>query len=274
MTVKRRNSVAVFGVGIGIGIVCVGCILMAGCGKRPVADKDEVIAYVNKDPIFASDLKREIAMRVRLDPTFKVTPESEAEQLDLIINRKLLIQEAMRKGLAREEKFVSTIKTFWEQTLIRDFAEAKQKDLQQYLFASEDDINDYYDKLSQRATFKVLKSRDRASIDKVYDDITKGIQRDLAWETIGPVSYDDITSSVLIKAFDMKGGETKKLEDALTYYIVTAVNKERIELGPLEQLRDDIEKRVISMKERGLFEEWFLKEKKKAEIKIVGRKLR
>jgi hypothetical protein len=75
---------------------------LSGCGKEGPPKKD-VVAYVNKEPITASELKREIALRLKAEPDFKVTPQTEREQLEVMISRKLIIQEAMEKGFAKEE---------------------------------------------------------------------------------------------------------------------------------------------------------------------------
>ena len=131
-------------------------LFLPGCGKREQFDKKDVIAYVNKEPILESELKRDIALKTRQDPMFKVTPETESEMLDNIINRKLLCQNAMEKGMAREPRFVNTIKSFWEQTLIRDFIDYKQKEFGEYTFVTEDEIKNYYDNLVKNGATESL----------------------------------------------------------------------------------------------------------------------
>jgi hypothetical protein len=121
-------------------------VFLTGCGSKE-AGKKEIVAYVNREPVLASELNRAIALKVRQDPAFRVTPEARAEMLDIIINRKLIIQKAMEAGLARQDKFVNTIKSFWEQTLVRDFIEYKQKAFGDYTFATEGEIKSYYDNL-------------------------------------------------------------------------------------------------------------------------------
>lgn len=242
-------------------------ISLYGCGKYGTSDKKDVIAYVNKDPIYKSDLKRDIALRVKLDPTFKISPETESDQLDTIIDRKLIVQYAMEKGLAREERFVNTVRTIWEHTLIRDFIDYKKKEFQDYLFATDDEIRRFYDNMSGKATFKVFKSKDKEKIDEAYriylkDKDTSG------WQVIGPIVYEDITSTMLIDAFEMDKGEVKRFEDELNYYLVEMAEKERIEIEPLGNLRSEIEKRIIAMKERRLFEDWLKERKRKSKITI------
>lgn len=238
-----------------------------GCGKRNTASDKDVIAYVNRDPIYKSDLKRDIALRAKFDPAFKLTPETEDDQLDAMINRKVIVQYAMEKGLAREERFVNAIRTIWEHTLIRDFIDYKKKELADYLFATEDDIKKYYENMSQKVTFKVFKTKDKRKIDEAYKKYLK--DKDTSgWQTVGPVAYDDITSMALLDAFEMQKDEVKKFEDEPSYYLVEVAEKERVELTPLETLKPDIEKRAIAMKEKRLFEDWLKERKRKANIKI------
>ncbi len=251
------------------------CLVLftAACGQRETKNTKNVIAYVNEEPIFADELSKSIALKERLEPMFKSGPEDELNQLDVIIEKKLILQAAVEKGLAREDRFVDTIRTFWEQTLIRDFIDSKKEEFQSAVVATDQEVKDYYSRLSRRVTFKVLKSRDRRVIDQAHERITKkgGSLDDKESSVVGPVGYDDITSSVLLKSFDLPLGGVMKAEDLPDYYLVTVINKEVVTLKPLETLRPQIIERVVAMKERQLFENWFKEKRAKAKIDIINR---
>ncbi len=254
-------------------VMLFGLIFLSGCAKYDLLNKKDVIAYVNKEPVLASELKRAIALRARQDPTFKVTPETEAEQLDTIINRKLIVQKAMDIGLAREDRFVNTIKSFWEQTLIRDFLEYKKKTFQDYLYATEDEIKKYYNGLSDRTTFKVIKSRYKSGIDDAYNKLAENKDFEMpSCETIGPVGCEDITSDVLRDAHKMPEGEFKTFEAPPYYYLIKVEKKEKVTVEPLETLKSEIEKRIIAQKEKTLLEDWLKEERKKSVIKILPKR--
>ncbi len=239
---------------------------LSACAKSPAKDKD-IVAYVNKDPIYRSDLKRDIALRAKFDPGFKLTPETESEQLDAMIDRKIIVKYAMKSGLAREERFVSTIRMIWEHTLIRDFIEYKKKQLQDYLFATDEDIKKYYENMSFKVIFKVFKTRDKALADAAY---TKHLNdKDASsWQLIGPIGYDDVGPIALLDAFEMGEGEVGRFTDEPNYYIIEVAGKEKLEIAPLESIKNEVEKRVISMKEKRLFEDWLKEEKKNSKIKV------
>jgi len=250
---------------------CLLLIILSSCDSRENAvGKKDIVAYVNSEPIFASDLKRSMALRARQDPLFKFTPETQSKQLDVIIDRKLMIQEAVDLGMAREEKFVNTIRTFWEQTLIRDFIDAKKVEFADYLFVAEDEVNEYYRHLGERVTFKVLKTRDQGKADRALTEVRSNPNaEDADWQVIGPISYGDIGSEILLGVFDLPIGEIKKIEEAPYFYVVRVVNRETVSLKSVDVLRPGIEKQVMALKERQLFESWLKAKRTSANIRIL-----
>ncbi len=75
--------------------------LLVGCGKaRPVAEKpaDKIIATVNGEPIYNKDLKLALALRLKNNPSFKVTPNTLKEQINLVIDERLALQHKQRSN--------------------------------------------------------------------------------------------------------------------------------------------------------------------------------
>lgn len=242
-------------------------ILLSACAKQGTDKQKDIIAYVNKEPIYGSELKREIAHKGRNDPAFKLNCEAQCDYLNNVIDRKLIVQAAMKKGLAEEERFVNTIKSFWEQTLIRDFIDYKKTQAQDYVYVSEEDINKYYNNLSKKVTFRVLRAASKHEADTLYKKYLK--DKDTQnWQTLGPLAYEDISSSVLLEAFELPEAQVKELSDGINYYLIEVVSREDIAIEPLEALKPEIEKRAAALKERSLFDEWLKEERKKADIKI------
>src|SRR3989338_1259688 len=82
-----------------------GCSRSLGSPKN--ADpNDKTILTVNGDRVTTQDVKRELAVRAAQDPSFKATPSVLNQQLEVIVNRRILIQEATKRRLAEEETFV------------------------------------------------------------------------------------------------------------------------------------------------------------------------
>ena len=129
-------------------------VTVLGCGKLPY-EKGRVIATINKEALYVADLKRDIALRMKSDPLFRITPKTLDTILDTLINRKLLIQEAKKKNLDQTDRFVNTIKIFWEQTLIRDLMLHKDKEVEEQVSVSEKEMRDFYASLAERGEIPV-----------------------------------------------------------------------------------------------------------------------
>jgi len=139
----------------------------AGCSRKS-NEREPVIATVNKELISLRDFQEDIAIRSKQNPSYQITPQTVKEQLDTAIDRKLMIQEAMKMGLTNNEDFVRTIQTFWEQTLIRELIEAKSHEWEDRLFITEDEISDYYEEITK-------KSDNVPPLKSIYDQLKKVI---------------------------------------------------------------------------------------------------
>ena len=243
---------------------------MGGCAKSNAPEKIDIIAYVNKEPVYESDLRKEIFVRGQDDPNFRYTQEVRKEQLDIMINKKIVMQEAMKKGLANTERFTSTMKAFWEQTLVKYFVDMKKKELQAQITISQDEIKKYYDKLSEKVTFKVLKSTNLTYIQDLYSKfIALGQTVSIPFDTIGPVGYDEIGSGILSNAFDLPAGGAKIYSDPPDNYFIVMEKREARNVEPFEKAGPDIKKRLMAMKESDMFEAWLKEKRKRSEINIL-----
>ena len=245
-----------------VGIFWVVLLCAAGCGRAP-ARPQGVIGYVNNEPILESELKRELTLRAQQDPHFKLTPETRQEQLDAIIDRRLIIQEAMKEGMARQQRFIDTIQSFWEQTLIRDFFDSKRREFLNKISIQENEIRDYYNKLSLQVTFRMLKSKNADEINQAYVRYLSAKEKETtAWDAVGPLRYEDINVRGLREAFALPEGDVQQFDDPPYYYIIQIAHKETVDIGPYESLKGELKRRLVAMKEQGLFEDW-LKEKRR-----------
>ncbi len=77
-------------------------ILFSGCGKPAEkqvslqASPRVIIATVNGEPVFENDLKLSLALRLKDDPGFKITPSTKNEQIQSIIDERLKLQHKDR----------------------------------------------------------------------------------------------------------------------------------------------------------------------------------
>lgn len=247
-----------------IAFVCVSC-------SRPgFVGNDKVVAYVNKEPIFESDLKRSLEIKSRIYPDHQASPEAIQKELNAIIDKKLIIQEAVRYDLIRKEKFVNTIKTFWEQTLIRDYIAFKKDEVKDAIQPTDQEIQEYYNHLGYRVIFKVLKSKDQVEVDQLYQRLQTNIEIGLKdFETIGPLGYDDINSKVFLQAFDAPVGHPQKIQEGAETYIIMVISRDKIAIDPIEDILPRIKRNLMAVKEKQLLDSWLENKRENADIKIL-----
>ena len=123
--------------------------LFTGCSDS--APPEPSVATINEYAIPLSDFETQLADAMEYDESFKLTDASRQAFLEELIRKELLIQEAKRLALDREEKFVASIERYWEATLIRNLIDRKGVELSRGIIVSEEEIAAYYE---NNAAFK------------------------------------------------------------------------------------------------------------------------
>lgn len=247
-----------------LSFLFLGVFILNGCAKKP-KQEDTVVATVNGDPIHVKDVNRSIALNLKRDPMFKVTPETLQDQVDVLIDKKLLIQEAIDGKLDQTDRFANTIKTFWEQTLIRDLMAHKDREISGSVSVNDKEIKDYYDKLSHQKTFMVLKSKDKGMIER-----SAGMNPDsIKWEgTIGPISYDDTSSGLVMRGFDVPKGKMRVFEYNGMYYLFYTTEDVEVPVAPFDEIKTEIRQKISNAKKQAEFKNWLSGARGKADIKV------
>ena len=75
------------------------------------------------------------------------TFEARKEFLDSLTREALIVQDAQKRGLGKDEEFLKTIERFWEQSLFKRAIEEKTKDIAGSVSVAEDEIVKEYTKL-------------------------------------------------------------------------------------------------------------------------------
>lgn len=74
------------------------------------------------------------------------TPESRADFLNNLITRKLLLEEAQRRGLDTQKDFLRSIENFWEQSLLKGVVDQKVKEIEKNITVTDSEVETYYQK--------------------------------------------------------------------------------------------------------------------------------
>ena len=114
--------------------------IICGCSK-PDPGKS-LIAKVNDYSITAEEFETEFKESVysRTD-----TPEMRKEFLNNLIDRKLILQDAERRGIDKDPRFLKALEKFWEQLLLKMAIERKTMDFATQCYVSDKEIRDAYE---------------------------------------------------------------------------------------------------------------------------------
>ncbi len=229
---------------------------------------NRTVLTVNGDRVTTEDVKRELAVKLAQDPSFKVTQQVLTQQLEIIVNRRILIQEATKRHLAEDESFSHTIRNFWEQTLIRNLMNRLGSELVKKVTVSDAEIKDHYSKLTNKVSFEIVSSPDKDVIDKLSQDLSQG--KVVEWgKRTDPIGYEDIASPALENAFSFAPGESKiYLENGL-YYLIRVAAKEPAVPPALSEIRPRIEARIKQRKQQAALEKWFQSKRAEAKIQVA-----
>jgi hypothetical protein len=259
-------------------LVPLAMLAMLACGKTD-AEKEKVAAIVNGSPITVNELLRELEYYGKVNPVSSQTVDERrqqlmlADQLQQMIEHKLLIQEAVKVGLNEDKKFVQTIKVFWEQTIIRNLIEAKSKQLSGMISVNDQEIAAEYERMKSSPRIRAMRGlRTEQNADEIVRQMQDG-KRLSGEEIIGPLFYEDVKGSPLANAFDMKVGQVKKFDAGTEHIVILVTAMELIQLPPLKEVGNRIQESILAQKRQKALADWIATVKKGASIQINDKEL-
>ncbi|MFQ5586262.1 MAG: hypothetical protein ACE5GF_05500 [Thermodesulfobacteriota bacterium] len=244
------------------------CLIFLSTACSRDTQRQKKIAVVNGAPVLLKDYKEEVALISRSNPSFKVTPKSLEGQLNTMIDRKLMIQEAVRQGLSDDKQFLKTIKRFWEQTLIRELIGAKSREWSDILFVTDDEVRSHYERMHYRLTVNVATAEREEKARALLEEMSKNGQK-VGDDTIGPILLEDIQmTDPLYNAFTIAEGDTRIFQDKEGYTVIHVVKRENIQLPPLQEMYERIREEIFEQKKQRALEEWLQEIRSSSEITV------
>ncbi|MFC1674689.1 hypothetical protein ACFL1K_02175 [Candidatus Omnitrophota bacterium] len=97
-------------------ILCL-IFFVLGCGKKPArGPQDRILAKINNYEISLGQFEDEFRQS---SYSMANTLAARKEFLDILIIRKLILQDAQSKGLDKDPDFLKMIERFWEHSLLK-----------------------------------------------------------------------------------------------------------------------------------------------------------
>lgn len=237
-------------------------MLLFSC-SGPKEDRGEEVASVNGAPVYMSEFMKEVKMSSRMDPGGRLTEERLEEILHTLIDRKLLIDEAVKSGLSQDERFLESIKSFWEQTLIRELIEKKNGEWADRLVVTDAEIRLRHALMGSKVTLRVIEAGDIRSAEAALAELP------IRGEVIGPLFIEDISHlDPLFAAFGKKEGDRAVAGSGGDFFAYEVVKKEPSGGPPLEEVYEALRTRLLEEKKERALEEWLEGRKKAAAIRV------
>ena len=122
-------------------------LILAGlpaCNRAPETPGNKIVLKVNGSEISIREFNEQIKLDAYTDPEMDVTRETRERFADYLVQRELMLQEAMKLELDKNERFVKTIERYWESTLIRNLLDVKTAELKRDILVNREEIEKYY----------------------------------------------------------------------------------------------------------------------------------
>jgi len=120
-------------------VILLSGLFILGCMIKP---QGKTLVKINNYEISAEEFEEEF----RASPySHSDTATSRKEFLNTMINRKLILQDAQKKGLDRLESFLKMIERFWEQSLLKLALDRKSNEIAGLAFVNDKEVKDTYE---------------------------------------------------------------------------------------------------------------------------------
>ncbi len=119
-------------------------LVVMGCGPQPNKPVD-VVLTVNDYTITKNEFDDGFAQSAFSDREDKVKARS--EYLDNLINQKLILLDAQKKGIDKDQAFLKSIERFWEQSLMTAALGIKTQEITKSLVVSDVELRRFYESM-------------------------------------------------------------------------------------------------------------------------------
>lgn len=123
--------------------VLLSFFVLCGCGSSASKDASPIIAKVGGCNISAAELEEGFATSA-----FSARPDklqARRDYLETLVNQKLILLDAQKKGMDKAPDFLNSIERFWAQSLLTVALGQKSVELRRELKVGDGDVRKIYD---------------------------------------------------------------------------------------------------------------------------------
>ncbi|HEY3347929.1 MAG TPA: hypothetical protein VGK71_09935 [Nitrospirota bacterium] len=245
--------VSAFSILLAMLVLAAGCRINEPAGQAGTQEGsgNPVIALVDGEPITKDDLAT-AGMSLDARGGSLIGSAQEQERLDLVIERKALIHEAMKLKLHKDPEFVSAISKYWEHTLLSKMLDRRRREIEKELTVSDEEIAAFSEMMLYRFKYseRSFGSREEAESEAARPDSReKGrVFEIIGCDGLGPKLAGRLLALSPGKAF-ASGREGRFVVSRLQY---KKKDISKSELPPPEEIK----KILVAAKRSEAMDEW------------------
>ncbi len=124
--------------------LCMSLFFLSGCGKDVSRGKPAI--QIN-DYMMTPEEFNEKFTELNI---YSYRPEAKKVFLDTLINQKIILQEAQRLGLDKQDDFLKSIEKFWEQSLLKIIITDKSAEISKKVTVSDAEVAASYKRWKEK----------------------------------------------------------------------------------------------------------------------------
>jgi hypothetical protein len=182
-----------------------------------------------------------------------------SDAINFLITRELLIQEAQREGIDKEESFRRSMQNFYEQSLIKLLMDKKFNSLR--VAVSDSELDRYISLMGRKVRLTVFTA-------DTLEDAGKG---DYKGTETREMNFDDLSRDMRERIVPLKEGEKTEPVKEGGKFIVLRLDKvgDFLHKPPSAKERDNVREMLAGEKRERMISDWIAGLRKRASVKVM-----
>jgi peptidyl-prolyl cis-trans isomerase C len=265
-----------------------GLILTAAlisCSQKTAEQKGPFLAKVGNTTITQADFDREFKALPEYAQQLFGDEKGKEKFLNELVNKEILYQEALKKGLEKTPDFQKKLEDFKKLTLVTELFE---KEIMSKANVSDQELKDYYDKHKEeftptiqiKASHILVKTEDEAK--KVLARLEKGekfadIARSVSIDKGSAKNGGDLgffSKGQMVPEFEKAaaslgvGDVSVPVKTEFGYHIITVSDKKKGSPIEFDKIRDMISQKLSGERQKGAFDQYVAELKKNYKVEV------
>ncbi len=260
-------------------VALAGCVLaLAACGRGTAKEgaTGPVVLKVNDRAYTTGEVEKEILRELPRMPqemrSLLATKEGQAQILERIVRRELLLQEAEKQKIGDQPDVAEQLAAFRRDLLVRSVIQSEivgkvkveEAEVQAYYQSHPDEFSG--DKVRARHILVPTEEEAKVVLDRLhknepFEELAKTLSKDTGSASrggdLGYFSWGQMVPEFAKAAFALKPGEVSDVvKTPFGFHVIKLVDRQKGQPLAYEQVKDQIRQRLLEEKQGERFQSW------------------